>query len=271
VAAKSVVVISYRNPAMLELCARSLFDGQDAENEIIVVLDGYGEESHEVIKKFPGLNVLEFPQNRGQTVAHNIGVSQASNEKVLILNDDNVAPPHWDTALEEVNGPDLVIAPNQIEPAPSIFKSFVHRDFGKTAEEFQYEEFQKFATEVSGEALRTRQLIGRDGQTWPLYISKKWYMVLGGIDPLFPHPSVADWDFFLRCELAGLSCLRFFGSHFYHFAGAATRKVDAAWNDKEQDSFEYFAYKWGYYPTMKAHNHSKINEQLDVVRGVRFL
>jgi glycosyltransferase involved in cell wall biosynthesis len=259
----SVVIPSYRNPSYLDLCLKSLFENQDGDNEIIAVLDGFGEESKHVIKKYPKLNVLEFEENKGQTYAHNHGVINASSEYVLIINDDNVAPRHWDTKLERSKLNRTVIAPNQIEPTPSIFQSFVINDLGKTPEEFKYDAF------LDLEEITSKPLHGMDGQTWPIFISKRHFMMVGGIDPYYPSPAVADWDLFMKLEMAGLVCNRWFGCHFYHFAGAATRKVDSNWNVKELQSHQYFQYKWGYSGNLNSTTHSKF-PGADVVRGVRF-
>jgi len=228
------------------------------DNELIVVLDGFGSESKAVLEQYAkfNLNVVEFEQNRGQQIAHNTGVTLATNEYVLIVNDDNVFPRNWDIRLDAYLKfyPDAVWTPNQIEPAPSIFRSFIIRNFGTTPETFDFDAFCEFAGSEVGSSIP----IGADGQTWPLLIRKRHYMMLGGIDVSFPSPAVADWDFFFRCELAGLSCYRASGVPFYHFAGAATKKTPelaAAHAAKEQQSHQYFAWKWGAFATLDAkHN-----------------
>jgi len=85
-------------------------------------------------------------------------------------------------------------------------------------------------------------------------------MMLCGIDPSFPSPAVADWDFFFRCTLAGLSCMRAHSVPFYHFAGAATKATPeraAQHAMSEQASHEYFAWKWGDWATLDT-NHNKV-------------
>ena len=48
----SVVVPSYRSPRYLDICLDSLLDGQVNDNEIIVVIDGFVDESRYVIDKY---------------------------------------------------------------------------------------------------------------------------------------------------------------------------------------------------------------------------
>lgn len=248
----SVVVISYRNPAYLDLCIQSLVEGQDnPSNEIIVVLDGYAEESLPILEKYEGINIIPLEENRGQTYCHNTGVQLASNEWVLILNDDNVATKGWDTALMSVATSNTVYSPNQIEPRPSIFPDFVIKDFGTTPETFDRRYFDSYVQSINKSTTNER------GQTWPVFLEKKWYMIVNGIDAGFPSPAVADWDFFLRLELAGLKCVRYFGTHFYHFASVATKKTPEQLQksrDGEQASLEYFEWKWGVLPRRNINN-----------------
>jgi len=251
----SVIIPSYKNPDYLDLCLKSAFENQVNENQIIVVLDGHVELSEHVVSKYKGLCVVPFEENRGQTAAHNTGVILADNEQILIVNDDNVFGKEWDTKLEAVYKPECIITPNQVEPDDSIFYSFRKLDLGKTPQEFRYEEWLK--AEQSFSTDKINDIFTIDGQTWPIFMSKKWYMVVGGIDPAFPSPAVADWDFFFRCELMGMCFRRYNGLHFYHFGSAATKKSDVVNSHKtgEQQSFEYFAWKWGFVPTLdKCHN-----------------
>lgn len=254
----TAVVISYKNPAYLDLCLKSLTENKTlSDTQIIVVLDGFAEMSEAVVNKYPGINVLAFEENKGQTAAHNEGVLAAQTEWVLLLNDDNVAPLMWDEELWYAckDSSDCVISPNQIEPAPSIFPSFVIKDLGTTPETFRYQEFLSFEDDVVTKRNHAEMpKFTKDGSTWPLFIRRKHYAMLNGIDPAFPSPAVADWDLFYRAQLAGLGTLRYMGLNFYHFAGVATKKQDAGWNHKEYQSMEYFRYKWGFWPQRDRNN-----------------
>lgn len=248
----SVIIPSYRNPAYLDLCLKSAIEGQSSDkNEIIVMLDGYGDESLPVLEKYKKKNifVVNLEQNMGQTYVHNTGVALASHKNILIVNDDNVFPEGWDVKLNRYEAAldTRVFSPNQIEPNPSIFPSFVIKDFGKTAIDFKLDEFLNYESRLTS----SLGDITEDGQTWPLFIKKKHYMALNGIDPGFPNPAVADWDFFMRCELMGLHCNRLNNIHFYHFAGAATKRSPEQATKQahgEAESMLYFEWKWGKKP-----------------------
>ena len=77
----SVVIPSYRSPKYLEWCLYSLIEQQVNDNEIIVVIDGYVEESQTIIDKYKTkVSFLEFDENRGMTHAINFGVYNATQE-----------------------------------------------------------------------------------------------------------------------------------------------------------------------------------------------
>ena len=128
----SVIIPTYREPEVLDLCLKSAIEGQTNRNEIIVVVDGYYEENKEVLDKYKGyITILNLPQNQGLARATNLGVYNASNDLILIVNDDNVFPADWDTRLESQYQPGAVYSPNQIEPFPSMFNQFIIKNFGR--------------------------------------------------------------------------------------------------------------------------------------------
>ena len=97
----SVIIPTYREPEVLDLCLKSCIEGQTNRNEIIVVVDGYYEENKHVLDKYKGdISILELKTNQGLSRATNLGVYNASNDLILIVNDDNVFPMEWDTRLE---------------------------------------------------------------------------------------------------------------------------------------------------------------------------
>ncbi|VDM11381.1 unnamed protein product [Wuchereria bancrofti] len=61
----------------------------------------------------------------------------------------------------------------------------------------------------------------------PIFMTKIHYLTVGGWDEHYPtNGVVADWDFFLKCELAGYEMFTDYHTPFYHFAQIATGEVD---------------------------------------------
>jgi GT2 family glycosyltransferase len=237
----SVIIPTYKSPAALDLCLRSAIEGQRNSNQIIVVVDGYYDVNKEVLERWKdSIDVLNLEQNVGLSRGTNLGVYNARHEKILIVNDDNVFPRFWDTILEQEWQDDAVITPNQVEPYPSMFPQFIIEDLGTDIATFDLEAFWQFDYHyASGD--KTEEC----GSTLPIFMAKQDFIRLGGWDENYDAGMVADWDFFLKCQLSGLRMLRTWNCHFYHFASVSTngeRRQQA-----EQAGHEYARYKWGSY------------------------
>jgi len=247
----SLIIPTYRNPDYLDICLKSAIENQVNQNEIIVAVDGYIEESQHVLDKYKQyIQVLDLGVNQGMQMALNLAVMNANNECIVIINDDNVLCKDWDTVIGDQIKPGFVFTVNQIEPTgPGIF-NFPVKDLGKTPKEFKYEEFLEYE-----QTIRKNQLT-LDGGIFPFVISKKDYMIVGGFDTLYDSPFICDWDFFLKLDLNGIQFYRMNHIHFYHFGSAATK------NGKEGDKFKQtespaaqtFIYKWGINPQLFENN-----------------
>jgi glycosyltransferase involved in cell wall biosynthesis len=251
----SVIIPTYKEPEYLDLCLHSAFKGQVNKNEIIVVVDGFMELNKPILDKYPDVVILDLGTNQGLSVATNWGVYNATHEFILVVNDDNVFPENWDTSIEPYLGKGIVVSPNQVEPAPSMFKQFEIEDLGKEPSEFNLEEFWDYARSI------TLEQADGTGSTLPFAMYKYDYLAVGGWDIMYPSPHVVDWDFFLKCEYAGYRMDRIYTSHFYHFAGAATRKTpeqNAQSTAKEQQAHLFFTNKWDGYAEHNPSTNSKL-------------
>ena len=245
----SVIIPTYKSPDALDLCLRSAIEGQQNQNQIIVVVDGFYDINKEVLEKWSEhIDVLNMEENVGLCRGTNLGVYNAQYDKILIVNDDNVFPRFWDTTLEEewktlsrrFDHENIVISPNQVEPYPSMFKQFIIEDLGTDPKTFDLEKFWQFDYHYASGDKKDE-----NGSTLPIFMSKIDYIRIGGWDENYELGMVADWDFFLKCQLSGLKMIRNWNCHFYHFASISfngeKRKL------AEQNGREYAKYKWGSY------------------------
>ena len=237
----SVIIPTYKSPAALDLCLRSAIEGQRNKNQIIVVVDGYYDLNKEVLDRWKdSIDILNLEQNAGQCRGTNLGVYNSRYDKILIVNDDNVFPRFWDSTLEEEWQDGAVITPNQVEPFPSMFPQFIIENLGTDIASFDLEAFWLFDYHyASGD--KTEEC----GSTLPIFMSKLDYLRVGGWDENYEMGMVADWDFFLKCQLSGLRMLRTWNCHFYHFAAVSANGEKR--NLAEQAGHEYARYKWGGY------------------------
>ena len=99
----SVIVVNYRREALLEACLRSLRPAvarASAESEVIVVDNGSGDGSCDLVRnRFPEVELVPLPGNRGFAGGVNEGIRRSRGDWVLILNNDLTVEP---TTLEEV-------------------------------------------------------------------------------------------------------------------------------------------------------------------------
>jgi glycosyltransferase involved in cell wall biosynthesis len=251
----SVIVPTYKEPEVLDLCLRSAIEGQMHNNQIIVVVDGYYDLNKEVLEKYKDkIDILDLEENQGICRATNLGVYNAQYDKILIVNDDNVFPSNWDTYLLKAYTPNSVISPNQIEPFPSMFRQFHIKDLGRDPKTFDLKAFWKYETTL------IEDKIEETGSTPPLFMSKYDYLRIGGWDESYPGAWVVDWEFFMKCEMAGMKMLRTYNCHFYHFVSLGTKTPEriADSQAKEQACHEYFCYKWGTYARHNPKNNSKL-------------
>jgi len=251
----SVIIPTYKEPEVLDLCLRSVIEGQHNNNEIIVVVDGFYDINKEVLEKYKDkINILDLEENQGLCRATNLGVYNASNELILVVNDDNVFPVNWDIQLEKSYQPNSVITPNQIEPIPSMFRQFHIKDLGRDPNKFDLEVFWKYEMEIH------ENKIEETGSTLPFLINKNDYLRVGGWDESYPGAWVVDWEFFMKCEMNGMKMLRTYNCHFYHFVSLGTKTPERIADSqiKEQECHEYFYYKWGTYAKHNPINNSKL-------------
>ena len=247
----SVIIPTYKSPDALDLCLESAIKGQNKDNQIIVVVDGHYDLNKEVLEKHKdSIDVLNLEENVGLCRGTNLGVYNAKHEHILIVNDDNVFPYGWDLnlmmAFEASGG---VLAPNQIEPSPSMFPQFHIKDLGRTIKDFDLKKFWEYEIDLSEDKLEN------NGSTLPIFMSKVDYLRVGGWDENYDLGMVADWDFFLKCQLSGLKMQRTYNPHFYHFASLSTN--GGARQQAEQSGHEYAKYKWGDYIKHNPQNNLK--------------
>jgi O-antigen biosynthesis protein len=241
----SVIIPTYKSPQALDLCLRSAVEGQVNRNQIIVVVDGFYDLNKDVLEKWKDhIEILNLEQNVGLCKGTNLGVYNSTSDKILIVNDDNVFPSEWDVALLKDYEPNSVISPNQIEPTPSMFKQFHIRDCGRDPKSFNLEGFWKYEEPLRGYP------VDETGSTLPIFMSRLDYLKVGGWDENYDLGVVADWDFFLKCQLSGLRMIRSYSCHFYHFVSLSTNDTPER-RLKRQQAEElghgYAYYKWSSY------------------------
>lgn len=89
----SVIIPVYNTASYLCDAIRSIMDQTLAEIEILIVNDGSTDESGDIIRKLAAKDprILIFEQeNKGQSVARNVGLEHASGEFIYFMDSDDV-------------------------------------------------------------------------------------------------------------------------------------------------------------------------------------
>jgi GT2 family glycosyltransferase len=278
----SAIIPTYRNPKYLDLCLRSATENKKEEDtEIIVVIDGYVDESLPVVEKYEGVSILPLDENMGMGYAFNVGIYNASNPYIFIENDDNVFGPEWDYKMKlglqhaalltpTLNVSDTVLTINQVEPSPGIYDFHV-KDFGRTADTFNYDAWIEYEPTIA-----KHEHTG-GGRIFPFLISKNVLMAVGGFDLFYKSPFWVDKDLMLRLELLGMAFQRCHSCHLYHFGSIATKNRGDAeaevFKRSEGTAAEQFNYKWNYIPNIVdaalTRNNSNLPNEVSI-NGVKF-
>jgi glycosyltransferase involved in cell wall biosynthesis len=252
----SVIIPTYKEPEVLDVCLNSAIKGQKLNNQIIVVVDGFYDINKEILDKYKdSIEILVLEENAGLCRATNLGVYNAKFDKILIVNDDNVFPEAWDQILLEQYIQGSVLTPNQIEPIPSMFRQFHIKNLGRDPKTFSINDFWEYNVKIAEDRLEGT------GSTLPIFMSKIDYLKVGGWDESYPGAWVVDWEFFLKCELLGMTMMRTYACNFYHFVSISTESTPEEKQNKlikEQACHEYFKYKWGQYAKHNPLNNSKL-------------
>jgi len=97
----SIIVLAYRNPALLRLCLKALaraMANTALSYEVIVVDSATSPETANVVRHdaaglFPALRLIPFTRNTGYTFGVNAGIRAAQGDFILALNHDILAEP----------------------------------------------------------------------------------------------------------------------------------------------------------------------------------
>lgn len=267
----SVICPSYRNPDYLDLFLKSATENRvKDETEILVILDGFVEESQEVVEKYEGIRVLLLPENKGMQYAINVGVMQADNPYMFVVNDDNVFGTKWDAKLKDEleslsyidkTTDKFVLTVNQVETGPGMFYHHV-KNLGTDLQSFDYDAWLGYEEQIS---IHSQNL--DEGRIFPFVVKKKYYMAIGGMDTFYNSPNICDWDMFLKWELLHFRFPRTYALHLYHFGSVVTKKnsESATFAQRQQNAMTEYHWKWGANP----HNEPKTNSKIPPDRQFR--
>jgi len=182
----SIIIPTFNRNTQLDECLLSL-EHNDAE--IIVVDDG----SPKPVEVPENVRLIRHDRNRGRAATVNTGLKAASNDLVLVIDDDIYAAPDMVARLADEfavwNNPKLAIV-GRVVWDPEVKMTLTMR----WLEEFGH--FRDIAKKRSG---ILPNLVTANTMMWRPFI-----MQSGGFDEEFSHPGLADVELGLRLKQKGL-------------------------------------------------------------------
>jgi len=232
----SIIIPTWNNLALLQLCVRSIRENSAYPHQIIIHVNDGSDGSLEWVRA-QGITHTSSPDNIGICLAVNESAMHATQDYILYLNDDMYCCPGWDAALvnklKSLDTDLFMLSGTMIEPRDTNNPCVIVRNYGSDAENFDE---AKLLTELA-----QHQKPDWLGATWPpTLVSKRWWFKVGGYSSELSPGMSSDNDFSMKLWDAG--CRTFLGvgdSLVYHFQCKSTGKV------KKNDGGRQFLNKWG--------------------------
>jgi glycosyltransferase involved in cell wall biosynthesis len=232
----SILIPTWNNLALLQLCVRSIRQNSKYNHQIIVHVNDGSDGTLEWVRS-QQLAHTHSPQNVGICLAVNESATLAKHDYILYLNDDMYCCPGWDTALIEriktLNTDLFMLSGTMIEPVDTGNPCVIVHEYGRDPADFAE---GQLLSDLSGYCKADWY-----GATWPpTLVHKKWWFRIGGYSSEFSPGMSSDNDFSMKLWHAG--CRIFLGvgdSLVYHFQCKSTGKV------RKNDGGKQFLNKWG--------------------------
>lgn len=231
----SILIPTWNNLELLQLCIRSIRQNSSFDHQIIVHVNDGCDGTLEWVRS-QNIDHTASPQNVGICLAVNEAAMYAKMEYIIYLNDDMYCCPGWDTALANKMksfGTDLfMLSGTMIEPIETSNPCVVVKDYGRSP--------TQFAEQALLSNLSNHHRPDWYGATWPpTLVHAKWWFRVGGYSSEFSPGMSSDNDFSMKLWHAG--CRIFLGvgdSLVYHFQAKSTGRI------KKNNGGKQFLHKW---------------------------
>ena len=112
----SIITLNYNGKEYLKDCIEAVYRQSYKDYEFIIVDNASTDGSQEFIKlNYPGIILIESPNNLGFAGGNNLGVKRANGELIVLLNNDTTVEEGWlENLVSAVNQRDVAIASSLI-------------------------------------------------------------------------------------------------------------------------------------------------------------
>jgi GT2 family glycosyltransferase len=240
----SILILTYNNLLINQLCLRSIYCNTTYPNFEVVVVDNASADGSPVwLKTFaqthPNLKLVLNTENLGFAGGNNQAARLATGEYLIFLNNDTVVPDGWVERL---------LAHMRSDPKVGMVGPVTNSTGNEARILISYhspEQMQVFA------ATRARNLLGRAFDIRMLAFfcvmaRADQYAALGGLDERFKVGMFEDDDLAVRYQQQGFRILCAEDVFIHHFQGASFNKLKSKeYQDIFEENRKKYEEKWG--------------------------
>lgn len=237
----SIIIPTYNGLHLLAPCVEAIRRHTEVPYEIIVVDNGSADETVSYCLR-EQLILAALPRNEGFPIAVNRGLSIASGDQLLLLNNDVTVSPYWLSNMQRAlkSAPDI----GMVGPVTNYAS-------GRQQVEVPWregEDFIQFAQRYNhSDASRWQEAQRLIGMC--LLIKREVLALVGLLDESFSPGHYEDDDYCYRVRQAGYRLL-ICGDTLVHHAGSASFKAQhpEGWSELIERNRQRFMDKWGLDP-----------------------
>ena len=212
----SVIVLTHDNLAFSRMCLASLLENTDYPNyELIVVdnasSDGTVEELQRLAGSIPTVRVILNDHNAGFGPGNNQGLTAATGEILVLLNNDTVVPRGWLTRL----------ARHLDDASIGLIGAATNRSCNEAQIDIPYQTYGEFqvVARSQGERHERERYSIRMPMMFCVAFRRDTYERLGPLDERYEVGMFEDEDYALRAKASGLDVAwtpEVYVHHAYH-------------------------------------------------------
>ncbi|MBB6736009.1 glycosyltransferase family 2 protein [Cohnella zeiphila] len=234
----SIIIPTYNQLDLLNLCLNSITENTDLPYEVIVIDNASTDGTGEYLRRMSGqVRFRVLDSNRGFAGAINIGLMMAKGTTILLLNNDTLVTEHWlENMLACLNSDDRI---GMVGP----ITNYISGDQQVDVPYRDVSEMPAFARENNipnpERWRRTDRLVG-----FCLLFRRELFRQIGYFDEGFEIGNFEDDDFNIRVRMLGKSLVVAEDAFIHHFGSVSMKALGDRFmlvNDRNQ---QHFKDKW---------------------------
>lgn len=239
----SIIIVTWQNLAITQLCLESLIRNTEYPNYEIIVVDNNSNDGTQawlryLANRHANLKIILNPTNCGFAKANNQGIAISRGEDLVLLNNDTIVPPGWlSRLLRHLRDPAIGL----VGPVTS----FIGNEAKIEVPYQTWAEMENFAAEYTW---------AHDQQVADIYmlamfcvaLRRETYQAIGPLDERFGIGMFEDDDYTQRLKALDYRVICAADVFVHHFGQAAFKKLikSGEYNPLFEENRRRFEAKW---------------------------